>query len=167
MKIEVDVTGVEQSMDFTTMTQGSFVLLSIFGVAMRVPVSEQQMEEITLAALRHQQTTGGDPVFPETRAISHTQPEYTEQEEEPQERDFSVMTELTDVGRTEMPDDGVSELFQPSSDEAERIAELRARPRPVAGSKVSGRDHTPDHSQNLPKIPGFGGAADDEGIQQG
>lgn len=176
MKIEADVLGVEQAMDFNTMEQSAFVVLNIFGTTVRVPITEDQMETITVAALTEKRSSvGQEPdganlngdVFPETRAVTPGGARQQVQEEV-QERDFSVMTELTDHGNARSIDDedtgdgGVMELFAPSTEETQRIAQLRGRPQ-LGRSEPAPVQHSP----GLPQMPGLGMASDDDGIQQG
>jgi len=172
MKIEADVIGVEQAMDFNTLEQSAFVVVDILGARLRVPITEEQMEAITIHAIQEKKARDAegpkdDAVFEETKASSATPPQYQRQEEV-QERDFSVMAELTQHGTGEEGTEtgGVLDLFSPSSEEEEKIAQLRSRA-PLIGSGREAPQPPMPVSPGLPQMPGFGGDGDDDGIEQG
>lgn len=171
MKITADVIGVEQAMDFNTLEQSAFVVIDILGARVRVPITEEQMEAITITAIQEKKAREeegdvrkADDTFEETKEASATPPRHREQVEV-QERDFSVMAELTSHGTgEEAAENDVLDLFSPSSEEEAKIAQLRSRA-PLIGSAREAP--SPPVSHGLPQMPGFGTAGDDDGIQQG
>lgn len=158
MKIQVEVLGVEQAVDFNTMETKAFVVLEVFGQIVRAPVSEQQMEQLTLAAVHHRQLATGQ-AFEETREKSAEAPVF-EGPVETTDREFSVMSELTDRAQQE-DTPGMEGLFD--SEEQQKIEKLRARP-PLALPQ-----HAPTNTQmpslGLPRPPA--GDVDEDGFTPG
>lgn len=183
MKISVDVIGVEQALNFDTLEQTAFLVIDVLGQALRVPISEEQMEELTKEAVRQKQA-GTESVeespFEETRETVSGEP--SAGAPPTTERAFQitrppsgpVMSELSsappgtaeDEEEDEPSPTGLDGVF---GDEEQKVQQLRARPRPVrsddAGSPVVDRRHTEEAAppSTLPKLPGFG----DEDFPQG
>ena len=151
MRIEAEVLGVEQAVDFNTMETSACVVIEILGELVRVPISEEQMERLTLAAVEHRNTTqflaeGAD--FDETREMSKEElpPEQQVRLADAPEREFSVMRELAEHTAEETP--GLEGLFD-FDGEAEKVEKLRQRPAPP-----------PPAPSGLPRLPGT--SADDD-----
>lgn len=172
MKISAEVLGVEQAMNFQTMEQDTFVVVEIFGVTIRAPITEEQMEALVTAALGHAPTAGigrkyEPDTFEETRSSGVPEHAHGAVQEDTPERNFSVMAELTENGGGEESYDsgnGVLDLFSPSTEEEEKIAALRARPA-LGAMRDAPQPAHPSASASVPRLPGLGGA-DDEGIPQ-
>lgn len=167
MKIAAEVLGVEQSMNFQTMQQECFVVVEIFGVPVRAPITEEQMEQVVAAAVAHKREPSDEPVFEETRSSGVPEHARGAVQEETPERDFSVMTELAEqpaTGEEGTSDGGVMELFAPSSEEEAQIAALRGRPQ-LGQVRDTPVVHPPTTAPRLPMA--FGGTGDDDGIPQG
>lgn len=182
MKVEVDILGVEQAVDFKTMETAQFAVLDIFGVTLRVPVTEEQMEALTKQVIGRRAA----PVqWEETRDRSeHLEKDLVSEEIPEREHSMSssdngyggVMAGLTDEAVVEpdpdAPASGILEGFFDESEE-EKARKLRARkpqrrtvPRDDAGNPVVEQVAFPS-PQPLPTMSGFGALSDDDGIQQG
>lgn len=163
MKIEVDVLGVEQSMNFDTMKTDAFVVLEVFGEVVRVPITEGQMEQLTVAAVNHAKLTSGQ-TFENTRTRSATPPS-EERFDEQEEREFSVMSELAEHTEEQEPMPGGMEGIFGNADEQAKVEQLRRRP-PLSLPTLA--MHTPTAEESaLPRLAGFGGGpvADDDFAQ--
>lgn len=162
MKIEADVLGVEQAVDFNTMKTEAFVVLEVLGAVVRAPISEEQMEQLTIAAVRQRQLDVGD-AFAETHEQSAVTPTSLDRFDDQPEREFSVMAKLGDQEVIEGSPDSLG-LFGDNDAEQAKVEQLRQRPplaplRPVAPVAQA--------SSGLPQLPGFGGPIADDDFQQG
>lgn len=161
MKIEADVLGVEQAVDFNTMKTEAFVVLEVLGAVVRAPISEEQMEQLTIAAVHQRQLDAG-AAFTETHEQSAVTPTNLERFDDQPERDFSVMAKLGDQEVTESSPDSLG-LFGDDEAEQAKVEQLRQRPplalpRPTAAAP---------QASDLPKLPSFGGPVADDDFQQG
>lgn len=166
MRIEVDVLGVEQAVDFNTMATAAFVIIEVLGETVRVPISEEQMARLTVAAVNeHTGVESSESQFEETR---ETMPKgvkvSTERGSDAPLREFSVMSGLSP--ENDEPG-GIAGIFAPDSED-EKVTALRNRP------GLRGRAPAPEQEEeheeprnNLPSMPGFGQAGDEGGFQQG
>lgn len=168
MKIEADVLGVEQAVDFSTMETKAFVVVELLGEILRVPISEEQMERLTVAAIHHR--TGPEEAFEETRSVLPVGAKVaTEQLDDQPEREFSVMEGLTDMSigfeDREAPT-GLEGLFGDPNEEA-KIAKLRQRPPPIMSvpRDDAGNPLVEQYSSSLPRMPGL--AVQDDDFPQG
>lgn len=184
MKITVDVYGVEQAMDFDTMETSSFAVLGVFGVSVRVPITEDQMEHFTKQALRFKNSAPAAPEeddgvpFVDTRESLVGAP--SPGAGAVVERDFSVMSGLGegDVETDEGPpageiDPGISGFFEES--EEQKANKLRnnarkARQGPAAAPRTVPRDEAgnPQVPQNpAANLPQIGSPVSDDDFAQG
>ena len=121
MKVEVDILGVEQAVDFQSLVTLQFVVLDIFGNRLRVPITEEQMEVLTRQAARH---TTPQVEWEETQERSQGIDPGAVSEPIP-ERDYGgVMAGLADDEPTEAPA-GLDGLFDES--EEDKVRKLRKR----------------------------------------
>lgn len=178
MKVEADILGVEQAVDFHTMETHQFVVLDIFGTRLRVPITEEQMEALTKQVV-------GRRVAPVQWEDTRERSEHIDQgmvSEEIPEREHSmpaeanyggIMAGLTDEAVVEQdpdaPPGGILDGFFDESEE-EKARKLRSRkpqrrtvPRDEAGNPMVEQPVM----ATLPSVSGFGALSDDDGIQQG
>lgn len=165
MKIITDVLGVEQAMNFDTMEQSCFVVLDVLGVVTRVAISEQQMEQLTVAAAQQKAMEGGE-VLTETIARSEQppDPEQKTAAELTTERSFSVMAELGEqdfpsTGEIETP--GMEDVYGGGEEEEAKVARLRQRA-PLMGVAAIAAPEV-----EMPSLPRMPGTTDDDGFPQG
>lgn len=177
MKIEADVLGVEQAMDFNTLTTSQFVVLDILGSRLRVPITEDQLEALTRSAAQVQGAMQPETTFDDTRESAGVPPASADLVSEPiPEREHSlenyggVMAELTEQPvepEIDAAPGGILDGFFDESEE-EKARKLRARkpqrrtvPRDEAGNPVV-------EQRTLPAVPGFESpVSDDDGFAQG
>lgn len=146
MKVQAEVLGVEQAVDFNTMETKAFVVLEVFGQIVRAPVTEEQMEQLTMAAVHHRQLATGE-AFDDTREKSAETPVF-EGPVETTDREFSVMSELADrVQQEDVP--GMEDLFD--DEERQKIEKLRARPPLTVPQHASTSTQMP--ALGLPRLP--------------
>lgn len=178
MKVEADILGVEQAVDFHTMETAQFVVLDIFGVTLRVPITEEQMEQLTRQVVGRKSAPSPQAAFDETREVSEGLPPDLVSEDIP-EREHSmsdqgyggVMAGLTDdavvEADAEVQPSGILDGFFDESDEEkarklrERKPQRRTVPRDEAGNPVV------DPRPSLPAVQGFNTLSDDDGFAQG
>ena len=170
MKIAAEVFGVEQSVDFETMETTQHLILGVFGETVRVPISDAQMEAITVEAVR--QKTGiasPEETFAETREGLDGQPPSQGAPAEPaEERRFSVMTGLSDPSGgggegEEEADPGVGGFFGESDEAKEEKLRARTPQRRTVPRDSAGNPDVPQHSGiGLPQMPMPSGVADDD-----
>ncbi len=168
MRIEADVLGVEQAVDFNTMETSACVVVEILGEVMRVPISEEQMERLTVAAV---QKHASPDAFEETRETGvPVPPEQQVRLADAPEREFSVMKELSEHPSDFMESEGdeppgMEGIFGNES-EAAKVEKLRQRlPPPQPGTFIAQAavPTTPVH-QGLPRLPG---TSSDDDFPQG
>ncbi len=174
MKVEVDVLGVEQAVDFNTLEAEQFIVLDMFGSRLRVPITEEQMEALMRQAAGRKIAEG--EVFDETRERGTADAGLVSEDIPVREHSLTAaegytgpMRELTDEAATdEERPEGILEGFFDESEE-EKARKLRARkpqprmvPRDEAGNPVVVQNA-------LPPMQGFGGSplSDDDGFAQG
>lgn len=145
MKVVVDIIGVEQSVNFTTMQTQQVVTMNILGTEVRVPITEAQLENLTTAAVNERTAPAG--TWDETREVSLEAPDDRTSTPVPV-REFSqtpdyggVMQGLTDEA-VEAPPTELEGFFDES--EEAKAAKLRAKkpqrrtvPRDEAGNPVT------------------------------
>jgi len=180
MKITANVLGVEQALNFDTMEQTCLLVFELFGQTMRIPITEEQMEELTLSAVREKTSGPTEPVlhtatttFEDARVGLDGAPPSLGAQEEAEERPFSLVGSAGPVmaSLSEAPPDsegstpgGLEGVF---GDEEEKVRTLRARSRPTrtitqdeAGNPlINGSPAEPPPVQqksNMPQLPGFG-----------
>ena len=184
MKIEVDVLGVEQAVDFHTLASAQFLVLDVLGVRARVPISEEQMVHLTTAVMERKAT----------HAVAH--PPDTDMEwEDPRDRSEHPLS--ADVVSTPIPErsyggvmaglsDNTAELedappppegimqgfFEEDPAEAERRLRARKPQRRTVAADTAGNPEGEGVVQRptaprMPAPPGFGPLSDDDGIAQG
>lgn len=163
MKITVDILSVSQSLDLNTKEASQTLTLNVLGTIVQVPITEAEMEAITMAALdpkavwdnTREQGTAVDP-----EAVSTPAPE--------RDFNFSSMAGLTEqevVSDDVEPAESTSGFFEPSEDDRaralrERKPQRRTVPKDDAGNPVVAQRPA------LPEMRGFGGG-DDDGFSQG
>lgn len=140
MKIEVEVTGVSQEMDFSSMKSQAYLHINILGDVVRVPISEDAMERVTRAAVGAAATVPA--AKPMVAPSPPPQPEVFETQAEDYERDFSVMSGIAEAGSSPFVGEQAAD-----QEEMEQIAALRSR--------------------RLPVLAGFSGGEPDDHIEQG
>jgi hypothetical protein len=176
VKITANVLGVEQALNFDTMEQTCMLVFELFGQAMRVPITEDQMEELTVSAVNDKKRGPSTPTehtattaFEDAReGLDGAEPSPGAQEAE--ERPFSlvqsagpVMASLSDgPPDSEMTPGGLEGIF---GDEEKKVSTLRARSRPTrtvtqdeAGNPLVDGSPPPEQVEvrsNLPQVPGF------------
>lgn len=163
MRIEADVLGVEQAVDFNTMETSACVVIDVLGEVMRIPISEEQMERLTIAAVQRHQSPDA---FEETREVGEAiPPEQQVRLADAPEREFSVMRELSEHPVEPEGDEppGMEGIFG-SESEAAKVEKLRQRqPPPQPGTFIAQAvvPSTPVMAPSgLPRLPGT--AADDD-----
>lgn len=177
MKIEVDVLGVEQAVDFNTLAAASFVVLEVFGERVRIPISEEQLVTMTSAAMAKK---AGAPqeqreVFEDTRAHSEQTLDADLVSEEIPERDFSgIMAGLTDQPAEPEVESTVAGILPDVFGDPEKERQLRARrPRRAVTQDEAGNPvvmnstaSSMSPASQLPKMSMYG-LSDDDGFGQG
>lgn len=175
MKIEVDVLGVEQAVDFNTLASASFVVLEVFGERVRVPISEEQLVAMTSAAMTNKvsglSVQGDEEVFEETRERSSQQFSADIISEEIPERDYSgIMAGLTDQPAEPEVEGSVAGILPDVFGDPEKEKQLRARrPRRTVTQDEAGNPVAHQVAQSpspLPKMSMYG-LSDDDGFGQG
>lgn len=166
MKIAAEVFGVEQSVDFETMETAQHLVLGVLGATVRVPISDAQMEAITVEAVRQKAGMASpEETFAETREGLDGQPPSQGAPVEPAgEREFSVMTGLSDSsGGEEEADPGVGGFFGESDEAKEERLRARTPQRRTVPRDSAGNPDVPQHSGiGLPQMPMPSGVADDD-----
>lgn len=164
MKIEADVLGCEQAVNFDTMETTQVVVLHVLGEVIRVPISEEMMERLTVAAVRAHTDGPPETAFEETRERSESLPSLDEQVRlaETPEREFSVMEGLSEMPSDSQEAPGFDGIFGGGEDEEAKIEALRRRPPPIMSMP---RDPdgapAPMPSSGLPRLP-MGPVRDDD-----
>lgn len=179
MKIEVDVLGVEQAVDFDTLASAQFVVLDVLGVRARVPISEEQMVHLTTMVMNQKAEKNvvhspTDMEWEDPRDRSeHPLSADVISTPIPERSYGGVMAGLSDnSGETEdspaVPEGIMQGFFEEDPAEAER--KLRARKpqrRTVAADAAGNPEVTQPSAPRMPAPPGFGALSDDDGIAQG
>ena len=176
MKIEVDVLGVEQAVDFNTLASASFVVLAVFGERVRVPISEEQLVAMTSAAMTNKvsglSVQEDEEVFEETRERSSQQFSADIISEEIPERDYSgIMAGMTDQpAESSDGESSVAGILPDVFGDPEKEKQLRSRrPRRTVTQDEAGNPvahQMAQASSPLPKMSMYG-LSDDDGFGQG
>lgn len=175
MKIEVDVLGVEQAVDFNTLASASFVVLAVFGERVRVPISEEQLVAMTSAAMTNKvsglSVQEDEEVFEETRERSAQQFSADTISEEIPERDYSgIMAGMTDQPAEPDGESSVAGILPDVFGDPEKEKQLRSRrPRRTVTQDEAGNPvahQMAQASSPLPKMSMYG-LSDDDGFGQG
>lgn len=176
MKIEVDVLGVEQAVDFNSLSTSQFVVLEVLGNTLRVPITEEQLESLTRHAAGRQVASAAS-TWAETREQGNADPGLISEEIPEREHSLQdaavpeyegVMRELTDEAPGEEAPAGILDGFFDESEE-EKARKLRSKkpqrrtvPRDEAGNPVV------EQMPQLPQMQTFGTSlSDDDGFAQG
>ena len=175
MKIEVDVLGVEQAVDFNTLASASFVVLEVFGERVRVPISEEQLVTMTSAAMDKKVGSpslapNDEEVFEETRASGGQTFSPGLVSEEIPERDYSVMAGLTEQASEAESDNPLAGVLPSVFGDPEKEKQLRARrPRRVVAQDEAGNPVVQQHAATVAPLPKMSmyGLSDDDGFAQG
>lgn len=181
MKIDAELIGANNGINFQTMEQRHSLVLSIFGTVVEVPVSEEVFDTIVIKAA--QQSGIDTEGLEDTRASLSVE----EREEAAARRPVRELPEVnfsmgslheTGVDTTDTEDeeeepgtDQLSELFDdaaPEQTDPTVIAKLRARAQENA-ARAGGGPLPPAFATGvMPQIPGFSpSVSDDDGIPQG
>jgi len=176
MKIEAEIVGAQSGIDFSTMEQSHVVVLRVFGQDLAVPVSEEVFDHIVVSAAK---VRGVGVDFESTR--SELTPEQRTAAASnavtppSQEQDFSIGSlheappAYEDEVEEEPPSDselgGLFEEAPREQSDPEMLAKLRGRA--AAQIAQSRPAPLPPAHAPMPKLAGFGGSADDAGIEQG
>lgn len=161
MKVEVDILGAEQAMDFETLVSAQYLVLDIFGVRVRVPITEEQMSALVAAAVSHKTATPSEEPWVETRETSAEAPTNLVSTPIP-EQGFSLISGLMEQGDEPVVEPGVFE--DPDAEKERKLRERR--PRRMVMQDDAGNPVVPVHAA-LPPAPGFGPLSDDDGFAQG
>lgn len=177
MKITANVLGVEQALNFDTMEQTCMLVFELFGQTMRVPITEEQMEELTVSAVRERQGPLEPTAYTATTAFDDARESLDGAPPSlgappAEERPFSLVGQAGPVMASLSDGPPDSESATPAGlegvfgDEEQKVKTLRGRARPArtvtqdeAGNPLvdgSPPPEAPVRQGNMPQLPGFG-----------